>query len=154
MYNIQLNFRKQPFFLLNTQKGEKPWTHPPDTVSYQQTVWPRACSLPSLCFLWKMGIIMNSSQGSSEDWMWIYEKYPAYRKCQCLLLLSFQVGGSMVKNLPASTGDLGDTGLTLGLRRSPGRGNGNTFQYSCLENCMDRGTWRITVQCPKESDMT
>ena len=86
--------------------------------------------------------------------MWIYEKYPAYRKCQCLLLLSFQVGGSMVKNLPASTGDLGDTGLTLGLRRSPGRGNGNTFQYSCLENCMDRGTWRITVQCPKESDMT
>ena len=77
--------------------------------------------------------------------MWIYEKYPAYRKCQCLLLLSFQVGGSMVKNLPASTGDLGDTGLTLGLRRSPGRGNDNSLQYSCWENPMDRGACWATV---------
>ena len=43
-------------------------------------------------------------------------------------------GGSVVKNLPANTGDMG---LILGLGRSPGEGNGNPLQYSCLENPMD-----------------
>ena len=51
-------------------------------------------------------------------------------------------GGSAVKNLPANAGD---TGLIPGLGRSPGEGNGNTLQYSCLENPMDRGAWRATV---------
>ena len=40
----------------------------------------------------------------------------------------------MVKNLPANTGDIRDTDLIPGLRRSPGGGHGNSFQYSCLEN--------------------
>ena len=39
----------------------------------------------------------------------------------------------------------GDTGLTPGLGRSPGGANGNTLQYSCLENPTDRGAWRATV---------
>ena len=39
-----------------------------------------------------------------------------------------------------------DLGLIPGLRRSPGEGNGNTFQYSCLENSMDRGAWWATVR--------
>ena len=39
----------------------------------------------------------------------------------------------------------GDPGLIPGLGRSPGEGNGNTLQYSCLENPMDGGTWRATV---------
>ena len=39
----------------------------------------------------------------------------------------------------------GDLGLTPGLGRSPGEGNGNSLQYSCLENCMDRGDWWATV---------
>ena len=51
-------------------------------------------------------------------------------------------GGSVVKNLPASAGD---TGLIPGSGRSPGRGNGNLLQYSCLGNPMDRGAWRATV---------
>ena len=38
-----------------------------------------------------------------------------------------------------------DSGLIPGLGRFPGRGNGNSLQYSCLENCMDRGTWWATV---------
>ena len=42
----------------------------------------------------------------------------------------------MVKNLPANAGDMG---LISGLGRSPGEGNGNPLQYSCLENSMDRG---------------
>ena len=39
----------------------------------------------------------------------------------------------------------GDPGLVPGLGRSPGEGNGNPLQYSCLENPMDRGAWQATV---------
>ena len=46
--------------------------------------------------------------------------------------------GSVVKNLPANAADMG---LIPGLGRSPGGGNGNPLQYSCLENPMDRGAW-------------
>ena len=42
----------------------------------------------------------------------------------------------MVKNLPASAGNTGDMGLIPGSGRSPGEGNGNPLQYSCLENPM------------------
>ena len=49
---------------------------------------------------------------------------------------------SVVKNPSANAGD---TGLIPGSGRSPGRGNGNPLQYSCLENPMDRGAWRATV---------
>ena len=45
----------------------------------------------------------------------------------------------MVKNLPANAGDIRDAGLIPGSGRSPGEGNGNLLQYSCLGNLMDRG---------------
>ena len=49
----------------------------------------------------------------------------------------------------------GDPDLIPGSGRSPGEGNGNLFQYSCLENTMDRGAWRATVHgVVKESDTT
>ena len=44
----------------------------------------------------------------------------------------------MVKNLPANAGDPGDAGSIPGLRRSPGVGNGNPLQYSCLGNPIDK----------------
>ena len=44
-----------------------------------------------------------------------------------------------------SAGNAGDPGLIPGWGRSSGEGNGNPFQYSCLENPMDRGAWRATV---------
>ena len=53
--------------------------------------------------------------------------------------------GSVVKNLPANAGDTGDPRSIPGLGRSPGEGNGNLLQYSCLENPMDRGAWPSTV---------
>ena len=59
-------------------------------------------------------------------------------------------GGSVVKNPPANAGD---TGLIRQLGRSPGEGNGNPLQYSCLKNPMDRGAWRATVRGVTESDM-
>ena len=51
-------------------------------------------------------------------------------------------GGSVGKESTCNTGDLG---LIPGLGRSPGEGNGNPLQYSCLENPMDRGAWWATV---------
>ena len=47
----------------------------------------------------------------------------------------------MVKNLPANAGDTRDTGSIPGLGRSPGGGNDNPLQHSCLGNPMDRGAW-------------
>ena len=49
------------------------------------------------------------------------------------------------EELPASAGDARDVGLIPESGRSPEGGNGNPFQYSCLENPMDRGAWWATV---------
>jgi len=50
-----------------------------------------------------------------------------------------------VKNPLANAGDSSDTGSVPGLERSPGEGNGNPLQYSCLEHPMDRGAWWATI---------
>ena len=60
-------------------------------------------------------------------------------------------GGSEVK---ASAWNAGDLGLIPGLGRSPGEGNGNPIQYSCLENPMEGGAWWATVHGVAESDTT
>ena len=61
----------------------------------------------------------------------------------------------VVKNPPTNAGDIRDAGSIPGLGRSPGEGNGNPPQYSCLENIMNRGAWRATVHgVNKELDMT
>ena len=51
----------------------------------------------------------------------------------------------VVKSLPANVGDIRDAGSIPGLGRSPGGGNGNPLQYSCLENRMGRGAWPAIV---------
>ena len=60
-------------------------------------------------------------------------------------------GGLVGKNLPASVGDARVIGLIPGLGRSPGGGNGNPLQYSCLENSMDRGAWWATAHWAAKS---
>ena len=60
----------------------------------------------------------------------------------------------VVKNLPANVGNARDVGSIPGLGRSPGGGNGNPLQYSCLENPMNRRAWRATVLGVAESDTT
>ena len=55
-------------------------------------------------------------------------------------------GDSVVKNLLANAGDVGSI---PGSGRSPGEGNGNPFQSSCLGNLIDRGAWQATVWGPK-----
>ena len=58
------------------------------------------------------------------------------------MMLGF-LGGSGGKESTCSAGDLG---LIPGLRRSPGKGDGYSLQYFCLENSMDRGAWWTTVR--------
>ena len=60
----------------------------------------------------------------------------------------------MVRNLLANAEDTGDVGSISGLRRSPGVGNGNQLQYSCLENSTDRGAWWSAIHGVAELDKT
>ena len=53
--------------------------------------------------------------------------------------------GTVIKNPPANAGDVRDQGLIPGSGRSPGVGNGNPLQYSCLGNLMDKEAWQATV---------
>ena len=62
-----------------------------------------------------------------------------------ILHLSGFPTGAVVKNLPANAGNTRNSGSILGLGISPGERNGNSLQYSCLENPMDRGARWATV---------
>ena len=57
------------------------------------------------------------------------------------LMSGFEVAPFLVRNLPASAGETGDSGSIPGSGISSGGGNGNLLQYSCLGNPMDRGAW-------------
>ena len=56
------------------------------------------------------------------------------------------LSGSAAEESAFNTGDTGDAGSIHGLRRSPGEGNGNPLQYSCLRNPLDRGAWWAIIQ--------
>ena len=62
------------------------------------------------------------------------------------------LGGAVAKNPTANAGDTGDVSLIPGSGRSPGGGNGNPLQYSCMGYPMDRGAWWATVH--RVLDMT
>ena len=55
------------------------------------------------------------------------------------------LGGSVIENLPVNARNAGYVGSIPGSGRSPGVGNGNLLQYSCLKNHMDRESWRAAV---------
>ena len=60
--------------------------------------------------------------------------------CVCIYIYIYIFpDGSVIKNLPGDLGPIPESG------GSPGEGNGNPLQYSCLENPMDRGAWWATV---------
>ena len=65
--------------------------------------------------------------------------------CMCPLPARGFPGGTNGKNSPANAGDVRDVGSIPGSGRSPGGGNGNPLQYSCLGNPMDKGAWWATV---------
>ena len=74
-----------------------------------------------------------------------------------LMIMKMKIQASqvalVVKNPPANAGDIGDMGLIPGLGKSPGVGNGNSLQHSCMENPMDRGAWWTTVHGIAESNI-
>ena len=72
-------------------------------------------------------------------------------KSRLLLELGLPRCDSGKENLPANAGDIRDAGLIPGSGRSPGGGNGNTLQYSCLGNPMDGGAWWAPVHIVTKS---
>ena len=60
--------------------------------------------------------------------------------------------GAMVKNFPVNEGDSRDSCKIPGSGISPGEVNGNSLQYSCLENSMDRGAWQAPVHGVRVGD--
>ena len=60
----------------------------------------------------------------------------------------------MVRNSPISAGEVRDVVSTPRLGRSPGGRHGNSLQFFCLKDLMDRGAWHATVNRVTESDMT
>ena len=68
--------------------------------------------------------------------------YRLYRESK--IWYKWTYGGTVVKNPPATTGDARDAGSIPESGKSPGEGNGNPLQYSCLRNPMDRGAWWAT----------
>ena len=81
--------------------------------------------------------------------LFIFEKKLSYELCGRKDIVLFIILRNLwtsqvalvVKNLPANAGDIRDTDSIPGSGRSPGEGNGNPLQYSCLENPIDRGAW-------------
>ena len=70
---------------------------------------------------------------------------------QTLLKLRASQVALGVKSMPTDTGDIRDVGSIPGLGRSPGGGDGNSLQYSCLEDPMDRESWGATVHSVTKS---
>ena len=109
--------------------------------------------------MWEKGRIYGEEAVWSQDvWTFVCQAKEPELKAMgsvegleqgCGIYRAFQEA-LVVKNPPANAGDIRDTGLVPGLGRSPGGRHGNSLQYSCLENPMDRGAWRAMVQCPKE----
>ena len=89
-------------------------------------------TLPKIC---QESIALNS----------VTEKNFLMRKWEMLAFHPGFPGASVVKDLPANAGEAGDLGSIPGWGRSPGGGNGNPLQYSCLGNPMDRGARWATV---------
>ena len=86
-----------------------------------------------------------------ETWVWSLGQEDPLEKEQATdgVFLGFP-GGSDSKESACNVGDLG---LILGFGRSPGEGQVNPFQYSCLENPMDRGAWCAAIHGIKKSQM-
>ena len=110
--------------------------HGVKTVKEGQEFLPEKTNCP----YWVLSHCLQAGRG----WGWgaaLYVESWAY------LLISIQMepGGSVVKNLPAKAEDAGDAASISGSGRSPGEGNDNPLQCSCLENPMDRRVWWAIV---------
>ena len=83
----------------------------------------------------------------------IKSNWSIFKFC-CVCFLCHTGGSNGEGNGKESACNAGDMGSIPESGRSPGEGNGNPLWYSCLENCMDRGTWQATVHKVAEWDTT
>ena len=127
-----------------------PWSSPGQntgvgSLSHLQGIFPIQGSNPDLPHC-KWILYQLSYQGIPTD---------VFHPKTFMDLLNWLKCGSMVKCLPAVTGDTGAIGSVPGSGRSPWGRNGNPLQYSCLENPIHRRAWRATIHgVTKESDTT
>ena len=117
---------------------EAPWIYPGKNTgvgnySLLQDIFLTQGSNCTAGRLFRRGILWRWRGPSGLRWVW--------RNAQVAL---------MVKNPPASLRDAGYAGSIPGSVRSPGGGNDNPLQYSCLDNSMDRELWLATVAIPGE----
>ena len=70
---------------------------------------------------------------------------PMWKQAAIYQNLLYEVGMSLVAQLNNPPANAGNIGSIPGSGKTPGEGNGNTLQYSCLRNPMDRGAWRATA---------
>ena len=70
---------------------------------------------------------------------------PMWKQATIYQNLLYEVGVSLVAQLKNPPANAGNIGSIPGSGKTPGEGNGNTLQYSCLRNPMDRGAWRATA---------
>ena len=105
-------------------------------------------ALNILCFL--IGVVKHR-------WLWLFKLLlRGFRVLKLLYLdrLLFPLGFPGGSEVKASACNAGDLGSIPGLGRSPGEGNGNPLQYSCLENPRDGGAWWAAVSGVSQSDTT
>ena len=113
-------------------------------------------------FFFNLWFIPASLTLSPADWfpLFVLNKDKRVQACSYLRVFTLALpsgenaglpDGSVVKNLLASAGN---AALISGLEKSPGEGNGNPLQYSCLGNPMDRGAWWAAAHGVSESDPT
>ena len=88
---------------------------------------------------------LGSSQPRDQTWVSCIAGRFLTIWATCIYMYVGFPGGTVVKSLPASAGDTRDLSEIPGSGRSPGEGNDNSFQYSCLRNFMDRRAWWATV---------
>ena len=88
--------------------------------------------------------ILRTYQWTEDPYQETLSCWPLFNRTSHILSWASQVM-LVVKNLPASAGDVRDMGSVPGLGRFPGGGHGNPLQYSGLENSMNRGAWWATV---------
>ena len=95
--------------------------------------------------------LFNKVLGESEKCVFHLKTKESFWPTEYFLNLVLTILCPGVSDGKESICTVGDLGSFLGLGRSPGEGNGNPFQYSCLENPMDRGAWWAPVHGAAES---
>ena len=135
--------------LLHWQAVSLPLSHQGSLIQNIQkyrVFYPECFRLNDTYYACSMQLSVVSHHGENDENVHLFSTVPRTRGFP---------GGAGVKNPPDTGGDPRDTGSIPGSGRSPGGGNGNPLQCSCLENPMDTGTRRATVHgVTKELNMT